>query len=90
MPQDTSAQFRLQRDFFVFTVQIRLTIKLRHAGATNVNREAELDRPSHVACSDFVSHSSVHTIYDYRRDKDKHLVSEPRHRTSDTDSERPR
>src|ERR1035437_4690051 len=30
--------------------------KLRHAGPTSVNREAELERPSRVACSDLLAH----------------------------------
>jgi len=29
--------------------------ELRHAGPTSVNREAELDRPSRVACSDLLA-----------------------------------
>jgi hypothetical protein len=28
--------------------------ELRHAGPTSVNREAELERPSRVACSDLI------------------------------------
>src|ERR1039458_114466 len=36
--------------------------ELRHAGPTSVNREAELDRPSRVACSDFLLGSSGSTI----------------------------
>jgi hypothetical protein len=28
--------------------------ELRHAGTNDVNREAELDRPSRVACSDLL------------------------------------
>ncbi len=29
--------------------------ELRHAGPTSVNREAELERPSRVACSDLLA-----------------------------------
>jgi hypothetical protein len=29
--------------------------ELRHAGIDNVNREAELERPSRVACSDLLA-----------------------------------
>ena len=30
--------------------------ELRHAGLTRVNREAELERPSRVACNDLLGH----------------------------------
>jgi hypothetical protein len=30
--------------------------ELRHAGPKTVNREAELERPSRVACSDLLDH----------------------------------
>ena len=33
--------------------------KLRHAGPTSVNREAELDRPSRVACSELLGDWSL-------------------------------
>ena len=33
--------------------------ELRHAGPNDVNREAELDRPSRVACSDLLDHTVI-------------------------------
>jgi hypothetical protein len=36
-------------------------VQLRHAGPTNVNREAELDRPSRVACSERLCKNSSTT-----------------------------
>jgi len=38
-------------------------VQPRHAGSNDVNRKAELDRPSRVACSDLGHGSALTIIY---------------------------